>query len=272
MAMEPTSIGRPPWTREELKDALAEFAELYETRPISDNEGGMRSPHMFSTWFVLQKLAPEVIVESGVWRGQGTWLLERACPQAKLYCIDPDLSRLAYRSSQAEYFDRDFSTLDWSQLPKNHTVLFFDDHQDAFARVKTAHGLGFKHLLFEDNYPASRGDCYSLKKAFAGVGFEPSAPPASLADKLKAALGGSKRPKGRVEANHDDAAWLHQNLALYQELPPPVQSELTRWGDPWDEAEYPTPEPLLRAIEDDRLLVYRHEAADYTWICYARLK
>ncbi len=178
---------------------------------------------------------------------------------------------MEYRSSRAEYFDQDFSSLDWSALPKDKTVLFFDDHQNAYERVRTAHELGFKHLMFEDNYPASRGDCYSLKKAFSGVGFEPPAPAPSLSDKLKAALGVRKRPRGHVEPNQDDAAWLHQNLEVYQELPPPFRSELTRWGDPWQDAVYPTPEPLLQTIEEDGLRVYQQEAVDYTWLCYAQL-
>jgi len=31
-------------------------------------------------------------------------------------------------------------------------------------------------MIFEDNYPEKVGDCYSLKKAFAGVGFSPEPP------------------------------------------------------------------------------------------------
>jgi len=39
---------------------------------------------MFASWFMARQLDPEVIIESGVWRGQGTWLLEQACPRAQI--------------------------------------------------------------------------------------------------------------------------------------------------------------------------------------------
>lgn len=127
-----TSFGEVPWTRDELVAALEEFANLYRNRPIPNNAGGMKAPHMFSTWFGLKRLAPKAVVESGVWLGQGTWLIEQACPQADLYCIEPVLDRIQYRSKKARYFDRDFATLDWTALPAQETVLFFDDHQNAY--------------------------------------------------------------------------------------------------------------------------------------------
>jgi hypothetical protein len=37
------------------------------------------------------------IVESGVFRGLTTWVMRQACPQAEIFCFDPDLSGLRYR-------------------------------------------------------------------------------------------------------------------------------------------------------------------------------
>jgi hypothetical protein len=86
--------------------ALPEFSDIYERRPIRDNKGGMRAPHCFAAWFMLRKLRPTAVVESGLWRGQGTWLIEQACPDADLYCIDIDLGRLEYRSPRATTITR----------------------------------------------------------------------------------------------------------------------------------------------------------------------
>jgi len=160
------ALGQLPWTNVELIDALDEFAQLYAQRPVIDNSGGMKSPHLFCAWFVMKKLQPKVIIESGVWWGQGTWFFEKACPQAEIHCIDPNLAQIRYRSPNATYYCRDFSDIDWRGIPADETVLFFDDHQNAYTRLQIARWLGFRHLIFEDNYPASRGDCYSLKKAF----------------------------------------------------------------------------------------------------------
>lgn len=271
------SIGDLPWSRQDMIAKLEEFTNLYRQRPIQDNVGGMLSSHMFLAWFTLQRLQPRAIVESGVWMGQGTWFFERACPEAKIYCVELDLPRIQYRSAKAEYFDRDFSTIDWNHLPKDQTLLFFDDHQNAYERVKTAHWFGFKHLMFEDNYPAACGDCYSLKKVFAGAGFvPPPIKPGSRREKLRLLVaqhfGLPYDCRTRVLPNRVDAESLQRRLAVYQELPPVFKPETTRWGDPWDQEHYPTPEPLLQRVTAPYQQLYYDEAKDYTWICYARLR
>jgi hypothetical protein len=263
-------LGEAPWSRDELRAALESFAELYARRPIDDNLGGMRSPHMFATWFALRALKPKAVIESGLWYGQSTWLIEQACPEAQLYCIDIDLDRLRYRSERARYFDRDFATLDWSELPLADTVGFFDDHQNAVERVRAARRIGLRHLLFEDNYPAACGDCYSLKKAFMHAGFAPEAPAGGLGDKLKRLVGGA--PVGHVPPNERDDGELREALAIYFEFPPPFKPPTTRWGDRWEAPRYPTPEPLLERVERPYQQVYLDEAQDYTWLCYARVR
>lgn len=270
------SLGKSPFSREEMIASLEEFSRLYEQRPIRDNAGGMRSPHLFLTWFLLRTLDPGVVVESGVWRGQGTWLIEKTCPEARLYCIDVDLGNLEYRSERAEYFERDFSTIDWTHLPKDQTLLFFDDHQNAYERVKTAKWFGFKHLVFEDNYPAFQGDCYSLKKAFAHAGLQFSP---AFSDSLRLKYKHVKRrllsKLGRMEAippNDVDAKYLVHNLDVYCELPPVFKGERTRFGSDWNEENYPTPEPLLTSVETEGQRKFLDEAASYTCLCYARLK
>jgi len=268
MGGAPSSIGPIPWDRRQLIDELARFAALYDERPIDDNSGGMRAPHLFAIWNILRASRPAAIVESGVWLGQGTWLFERTCPDAALYCIDPELDRIRYRSARAQYFDRDFGTLDWSHLPAERTLLFFDDHQNAFERVKQARRLGLTRMVFEDNYPAGVGDCYSLKKAFAHAGFEPEA--TSLKGKLTRALNLSSGSGGRVAPNSDDAATLRAELAVYHEFPPVLKPSHTRWGDRWDER-YPTPEPLLTSASEPHHALFEREAKDYTWLCYAEL-
>ena len=58
------SIGTPPWTRSEIIDHLGEFEAVYADRPIKDNQGGMKAPHMFAVWFMAKRLNPDLIVES----------------------------------------------------------------------------------------------------------------------------------------------------------------------------------------------------------------
>ncbi|MEM6630825.1 MAG: hypothetical protein AAF694_14185 [Bacteroidota bacterium] len=263
-------IEQPSWSYEDMRGYLSEFLEIYSQSPIKDNQGGMQAPHMFATYYMLKKLAPKNVIESGIWKGQGTWLIEQTLPSTKIHSIDINLELREYLSPKVTYHSQDFSTLDWDTLleEKESTVLFFDDHQNAFERVKTCKKLGFKHLIFEDNYPITQGDCYSLKKAFAGVGFSPqNEKKGGTLSKLF-----SKSSKGKVLPNLEDAKFLTENLTQYLEFPPVVKLSTTRWGDAWTESLYPTPSPLY-SLEDlpPHLKVFQEEGKAYTWICYARL-
>ena len=215
-------IGQPPWSREYLISNLEAFTEIYQRRPIDDNTGGMKSPHMFATWCALRALRPKAVIESGVWKGQGTWLIEQACPDAELHCIDPDLRNLEYRSHRATYYEHDFSTIDWSSLPRADTLLFFDDHTNAYERLKTARWFGFRHAIFEDNYVA-HGDCYSLKQAFMGAGFGSSHGGRPLKHRLRhrlrllrdGLLDRQVTSRTVVPPNTVDAKYLEENLEVY---------------------------------------------------------
>lgn len=92
----------------------------------------MKSPHMFATWFMLKKLNPTTVIGSGIWKGQSTWLIEKALSNAKVYSIGLNLERLYYKSDNVTYFDKDFSLLIGLKEDKENTLLFFDDHQNAF--------------------------------------------------------------------------------------------------------------------------------------------
>ncbi len=264
-------LGNVSWNREEIIAAIPEFLELYKQKPIASNEGGMKTPHLFATWFMLKKLNPANVIESGVWKGLGTWLIEKTLPNAAIFCIDPNPKFREYQSERARYFEKEFSELDWSMIKdKKDTLLFFDDHQNAFARIAQGKARGFKTFIFEDNYPAQMGDCYSLKKAFQHAGFKPDLPKGNLVYVLKqlVLLPGRKT----IKADAQDAAYLREELAVYYEFPPVFKSDTVRNGDAWTEADYPTPPPLFTELEHDYLKVFRDEAIYYTWICLAVLK
>lgn len=233
-------IGFPKWTQEDLKNAIPAFCEVYKNKPIIDNAGGMKAPHAFSAWFIMRFLKPKFIIESGIFKGQGTWLFEKASPGSKIYSIDIDLSQRVYISKKVTYFSKDFFSLDWGQIDKEKTLIFFDDHQNALDRIKFCKKEGFKTLVFEDNYPTGQGDCYSLKQAF--------------------------------DRDGEDARFLMRELKVYYEMPPVLKSKMTRFGDDWDNKKYPTPEALYSQVADRNLQLFLDEATDYTWMCYVELK
>ncbi len=269
--------------------SLDEFASLYATRPVKDNVGGMKAPHMFAVWFMARKLSLDLIVESGVWKGQSTWLLRKACPEAKLISIDLNLRQRECICSDVLYSDRDFSEHDWDEVTER-SLAFFDDHQNAYKRLQQCRWFGFKQAIFEDNYPVTQGDCYSLKKAFAGAGFQPAVSAASqgkgpqrgLAAMMVRRFAGMigfnpifltpQYESATIAPNEKDSRMLRKRLEIYYEFPPVFKTARTRWGDEWDETTYPTPAPLLEEPTEPAHRVLFEEAVFYTWVCYVRLK
>lgn len=271
MQQDIRQIGQVPWTVEEIADSLPAFMAVLAGKPYENNDGGMKAPHLFATWFLLRKIQPTCVIESGVWKGVGTWLIEQALPDAQIVCIDPVLDRLVYKSKKARYQTRDFAQTDWANMDKERTLLFFDDHQNCFQRLQDAQKWGFEHIIFEDNYPAKQGDCYSLKKVLMHAGFEARKPTAyGRWQKIWHYLFPPKI--AYIIPNRQDALYVEKNCEIYYEFPPVVKKDTTRWGDAWNEADYPTPSPILSLPTDNAFKVFEEEAQAYNWLCYVRLR
>lgn len=269
------SIGQVPWSKDEIIAAIPEFLKIYAQRPIDVNKSGMRSPHMFATWFMIKKLQPSAVIESGVLRGQGTWIIDKAVPNAKLFCIEPNVETkdMAFLSPNGQYFKKDFTKIPWDEMgiDKSNTLVFIDDHMNAFARIKQAKERGFTHMIFEDNYPVGRGDCYSLKKAFAEAGYQPKRKK-DWKNRLRRIIYWNHPRFHEVKANADDAKLLREWLEVYREFPPVFKPEHTRWKDAWTDERYPTEEPVFGADIDPQFSVFKDDAKNYSFICYAKLK
>ncbi len=250
-----TPTFKPKWLSTAFRKEIAEFNDLYAERPIRDNPFGMKSPHLFHVWFILKKLKPRYLIESGVYQGLGTWFFEKASPNTKIFCIDPDTQARKYTSPAASYHTTDFSKSDWSHLTPNDTLVFFDDHQNFADRLSQCVNFGFKKIICEDNYPVSQGDCISPKKILSEKpytidyqGIRTQHPPL-----LK------------------EKSFLENHVDTYQELPPLFRAKTTRWGDPWSEDNYPTPNPLLSENHKKTYPTLFEERLHYTWICYLEL-
>lgn len=140
-------------------EAFLEFAEVYAKRPIPVNTFGMGSQGNFFLWHLIKQMNPVFIIESGVFKGQSTWTIEKAAPKAKILALDPDSDWRTYKSRKAAYSNLDFSQLQINaSMFKGPVVCFFDDKANAFERVIQAHEKGFKYLIFNNNCPSSEGE------------------------------------------------------------------------------------------------------------------
>ena len=208
---------------------------MYEQRPIQDNEGGASSVGTFSLWYFLQRLQPNLVIESGVWKGQTTWIIEQTIPHAKIICLDPKPEYRIYTSPNATYPKEDFQSLKLNDVDPEKSVVFFDDHQDAVARTIQARRKGFKHLIFDDNYAVGCGSHRSLQHGFAESG--------NVAD------------------------YLNRVIETYQIFPPmfpydqPITGELVTINL-----------PAIGIDESPEWQIFKDEMASYRWMTYVCLK
>lgn len=247
------------WSDEEIKQELESFSKLYQRREFRDNRGGMKSTHLFYFYFVLIKLKFENVIESGVWKGQGTWLMDQIESVKKIMSIDINPKFIKYKSKKASYFNKDFSTQNFI-LDREKTLCFFDDHQNAFQRLKTCKEKGYKYLIFEDNYPLTKGDCLSIKKII------------DLYSNRNMNLSKSEH-NGKYEPPINQIEEMYQfikdNIKTYYEFPPIFCEGKSRWGTEW--GKLVTKNPLYESVEKDYLKIYRLEHKDYTYIAYVEL-
>ena len=160
----------PDWENKDYLEELENFKEIYKQRPIKNNIHGMLFPHMFAVYFILKKLNPSFVIESGVFRGQSTWLIEKTLPTSKILSIDINLNKREFISKKVEYSSLDFKYHDFSNIP-NDTLVFFDDHINHYERLKQAKFFNIKNIILEDNYNSDEGDFYSIKHSYQNSGF-----------------------------------------------------------------------------------------------------
>ncbi|PSS07417.1 Inactive protein kinase [Actinidia chinensis var. chinensis] len=169
------------WMTKDLLKGLEEFVPIYETRPIRNNMYGMGFDHSFGLWFIARWLKPDLMIESGAFKGHSTWVLRQALPDKPIVSLTPRHPEKylkkgpAYVDGNCTYFAGkdfvDFGSLNWGNVMKKHGIsdlsrvlIFFDDHQNELKRLKQALKAGFRHLVFEDNYDTGTGDHYSLRQ------------------------------------------------------------------------------------------------------------
>lgn len=153
-----------------LNSELKKFLRIYKDRPIKDNKGGMKINHMFGLFVLLRQLKPKFVIESGVFKGQGTWLMEKTLPKSTIYSIDIDLSQREYISKKVKYIKKDFKFFDQKIFPQK-TLAFFDDHTCSLDRINQCKLFNIKQIIFEDNYKIGDGDFNSLNYIFKQKNF-----------------------------------------------------------------------------------------------------
>jgi hypothetical protein len=143
---------------------------------IETNGGGMGIIDMFTFHFLLKRLKPKLVIESGVWNGISTKLIRKTLgSEVKILCLDPlDLRPNGFKDTNPNtyyFIDKTFidfndiklTTLNIGEFSNNEILCFFDDHQNSAQRLHQCIIKDMKHVFFNDNYPLMAGSHYSIQ-------------------------------------------------------------------------------------------------------------
>lgn len=133
-----------------------DFFNVYSNRNLTENTHGSGFHNAFWLYYIARVLDPELVVESGVWKGHTSWLFTQACPQANQYGFDINLEHLEFHDLPAQIFEQDWGTFQFPEFNPDRAVIFFDCHINHAQRILEAKSKGFKHLLFDDNPPVHK--------------------------------------------------------------------------------------------------------------------
>jgi hypothetical protein len=132
---------------------VRDFFEIYRSREKTDNTHGSGFHNAFWLYVIARILNPDLIVESGVWKGHSSWLLSQACPNANQYGFDISLKKLEYPGLKVQMLEQDWQDYTFPAFNADKSLIFFDCHINHARRLIEAKAKGFKHILFDDNPP-----------------------------------------------------------------------------------------------------------------------
>jgi hypothetical protein len=134
----------------EIMARISAFRDIYLSSPIPNNHGGANYTTGLALFLITREFDPEIMIESGVWRGMSSMLFRAAAPRARILAFDISLGQLEFRSQNVEYRECDWMSDD---IRANGPALaYFDDHINQTKRLLEAHQRGFKHLIFDDSW------------------------------------------------------------------------------------------------------------------------
>lgn len=229
--------------------------------------------HSFALFYMLRKIRPTTVIESGAYKGHGTWIMRNALPTARIISVDPHAParRLPGVTYLVEKDFKDFKNVDWAEynIDVDSTLVFIDDHQNSFKRMFKDNPYGFRHFIIEDNFPYQIGDSQSLKtvcdnrefrkkkwRGFAFDNFFKIRQPMTWEDHL-------------AEGKH-----LKESLEVYYEFPPIVNQELGPKKTHHSDKLYSS-EPIVKNKNTfEKLLkgIDKWEFEDYVHMGYAQIR
>ena len=96
--------------KSDLLSIIKHYEKLYRDVKIKNLNGGMGYNNGLFFYILVCHFKPKVVLESGVWKGFSTYLIDDAIDnESKIYCFDINLSNREFFSKKAVYFENDLS-------------------------------------------------------------------------------------------------------------------------------------------------------------------
>jgi len=134
---------------------IAAFAAELPRCPVHQDTGGGGFSAAMLLWAIGRMLKPELVVESGVFRGFTTWVFRQASPQARQYAFDISFAERQRIETGVEYHERDWMSVPLQAPGGASALIYFDDHVDQWKRIREAAERGFRYLVFDDSLPST---------------------------------------------------------------------------------------------------------------------
>jgi hypothetical protein len=130
--------------------AARDFYDAFLESPFRHRQGGTRFNNLTWLHLLARAMRPDVIIDSGTFRGASAWALATGAPAAEVISFDPNQSNITRRTPGVRYVAGDWTTVD---VPADGLKLcYFDDHIDQVRRVIEAARRGIQYAVFDDDF------------------------------------------------------------------------------------------------------------------------
>ena len=137
-----------------IKKIIKDFNNAAKNFVIKSEKGNLGYLNSLKLYLFIRIFNPKNVVESGAFKGHSSYIISIASNNlTKIYSFDINLDNLIIKSKKVTFIEDDWKNIiDKKIKKKKKTLLFFDDHVSQVDRLLEANELGFKNIIFDDNY------------------------------------------------------------------------------------------------------------------------
>jgi len=139
-----------------LLNSIERYEEIFRHSKIRDSNGGFGFNNGLFFYVLISHFQPKKILESGVWRGYSTFLIDEATSvDSKIISFDINLGKREFISKKASYFESDLSLVSTVNFSKIDFALF-DDHVSIYDRLKFSLKNEIEIVIVDDDLGVSQ--------------------------------------------------------------------------------------------------------------------